>query len=212
MQSRWCHEKVSSVVSLNHNWIIFWIAARFACIPKKKSNRAVACTQPLLNFSIFVGTLSLQTTRYTHVRRRHTGPQKRRYQTKMCIHQASVTGLVDLTFRRSILKLQQAKKHKRSRCMSNLLSVTGLSRLHVFGRKTSCCEVAEASIQSCHGARTAHFCSPGCFLGHLRPISAQGCNLDWQRIAYNQPKKLFWTDQWGDLRVKPDEFTDWGKA
>lgn len=54
--------------------------------------------------------------------------------------------------------------------------------------------------------------SPGCFHGHLRPVSAQGCNLDWQWIAYNQPKKLFWKDQWGDVWVKPDEFTDWGKA
>ena len=38
--------------------------------------------------------------------------------------------------------------------------------------------------------------------------------MDWQQIAYNQPKKLFWTarnDQWGDLREKPDEFTDWDK-
>lgn len=46
----------------------------------------------------------------------------------------------------------------------------------------------------------------------LRAILAQDCNLDWQRITYNQPKKLFWTakiDQWGDLREKPDEFTGW---
>lgn len=38
--------------------------------------------------------------------------------------------------------------------------------------------------------------------------------MDWQWIAYNQPKKLFWTarnDQWGDLREKPDEFTSWEK-
>lgn len=43
-------------------------------------------------------------------------------------------------------------------------------------------------------------------------IWAQSCNLNWQQIAYNQPKKLFWTaknDHWGDLRQKPDEFTDW---
>lgn len=57
-----------------------------------------------------------------------------------------------------------------------------------------------------------HIRSPRRFCGCLGAISVQSCNLDWQWIAYNQPKKLFWTaknDQWGDLREKPDEFTDW---
>lgn len=67
----------------------------------------------------------------------------------------------------------------------------------------------------CHHACIVHIRSPRRFCGCLGAISAQSCNLDWQWIAYNQPKKLFWTaknDQWGDLREKPDEFTDWEKA
>lgn len=66
----------------------------------------------------------------------------------------------------------------------------------------------------CHHARIVRICSPLRFCGCLGTIWAQSCNLDWQQIAYNQPKKLFWTaknDQWGDLREKPDEFTDWEK-
>ena len=47
----------------------------------------------------------------------------------------------------------------------------------------------------CHRARFVHNRSPRCFCGRLGAISAQSCNLDWQRIAYNQPKKLFWTAQ-----------------
>lgn len=98
-----------------------------------------------------------------------------------------------------------------SRCFVKETLSTSAGWMFLGGRHLSA-EVAGASIHFCHGTRALHLCSPGCFLGHLRPISAQGCNLDWQWIAYNQPKKLFWTDQWGDLWVKPDEFTDWGKA
>lgn len=62
---------------------------------------------------------------------------------------------------------------------------------------------------SCHHKSIVRVCSRH-FFGCLQAVSAQSCNLDWQRIAYNQPKKLFWmakNDQWGDLREKPDEFT-----
>lgn len=220
MQSRWCHEKVSSVVSLNHNWIIFWIAACFACIQKKKIKQSCC--------------LHTTTTKLLHFCRYVEPPDYKIHSCSKKTHGAIKKGAIKLrcAYIRPVWQgsltwhsgdqFSNFSRQKNTRGVAacpifwaSLLSqgrVAGLSRLHVFGRKTSCCEVAEASIQSCHGARTAHFCSPGCFLGHLRPISAQGCNLDWQRIAYNQPKKLFWTDQWGDLRVKPDEFTDWGKA
>lgn len=72
-----------------------------------------------------------------------------------------------------------------------------------------------ASVHSVTALAMARVCSPRRFSGCLRAISAQGCNLDWQRIAYNQPKKVILDGQknerWGDLRVKPDEFTDWEK-